>query len=544
MGVRVVRSIGSYRHGRLAAAVALAWLGAGQAFAADRDTADPADVQALRAQVTELTALLASLAERDRRQIGALSAQVGSLQDRLAVEEAARAAGPTATPRAAQNATDRTPIEETPGPRGRETAEPRVVQNSTHRFGLESADGRYSIGLTGDIQFDTGGDVGFRPASKAVGPQQLSDGVNARRARIGVTGTAAGDWGFALVYDAGNSSDQTAKGIETAQIIYTGLAGAAFEIGYSNTYFTLDQATSSNDTLFLERASPSNIATNFNTGDARSNAGIRVFDDRYWVGAYLTGPASGDSHTLTGERFGAFQRLAVQALSGPDYSLHLGVGVDELIRAPNTGNGTANLLTLSDQPELRIDPTALLNTGAIGTLANPVTGGYVIDLETAATYRSLFWQGEYYAYQVDRQGASDARFDGGYGELSWTLTGEAHKYNPQAASYFRIVPDHPFTTHGGWGAWELAGRVSYVDLDSNFLPGESLATTPAAVDGGKQLGYSLGVNWYPNDLIRIMLDYDHVDYRKANGAAIKGAPLGVPIGATLDAISLRAQVAY
>ena len=185
------------------------------------------------------------------------------------------------------------------------------------------------------------------------GPQNLSSGVNARRARIGITGTVLGDWGYAFVYDAGNSSNQTAKGIETAQIIYSGLLGSAFEIGYSNTFFTLDQATGSNDTLFIERATPSNVATSYNAGDARSNVGARFFGDRYWLGAYFTGPQSGDSHTLTAERFGAFQRAAFQVLKGDDYTVHLGFDVDELLKAPNSGNGTPNAITLSDEPELR-----------------------------------------------------------------------------------------------------------------------------------------------------------------------------------------------
>ncbi|MDR3513076.1 MAG: porin [Caulobacteraceae bacterium] len=519
------------------------WLamGPGQALAASPDSSD---AEALRAQVAALTQLVKSVSERDQQQIEALSAQVQALQTRLNQEEIATT-DQTARPRAAQNATGHFTLEGSQRAPEAQTAVPRVVQNATHRFAMQSADGQYSIGLTGDIQFDTGGDIGFHPASKVVGPQALSTGVNARRARIGIAGTAAGDWGYAFVYDAGNSSDQTAKGIETAQIIYGGLKGAAFEIGYSNTYFTLDQATGSNDTLFVERASPSNIATNLNAGDARSNAGVRFFGDRYWVGAYVTGPASGDSHTLTGERFGAFQRVAVQALKGPDYTLHLGVGVDELLRAPNSGNGTAYAISLSDQPELRIDPTTLLNTGTLGSLANPVTGAYVFDAETAATWRNLFWQGEYYHYEIERRGLSTAAFDGAYGQVSWTLTGETHRYNPQAASYFRISPTHAFSlAHGGWGAWELAARVSYVDLDSNFRSGHALSAQPGAVDGGIQRGYSFGVNWYPNDLIRFLLDYEHVDYEKANGTAVAGAPLGAPVGAKLDSIALRAQVAY
>ncbi|HEX3886001.1 MAG TPA: porin, partial [Phenylobacterium sp.] len=75
-------------------------------------------------------------------------------------------------------------------------------------------------------------------------------------------------------------------------------------------------------------------------------------------------------------------------------------------------------------------------------------------------------------------------------------------------------------------------------------PGVALSADPAAVDGGRQRAYSLGLNWYPNDLVRLLLDYSHVDYDKANGVAAKGLVLGVPVGAKLDAIALRVQVAY
>ena len=125
------------------------------------------------------------------------------------------------------------------------------------------------------------------------------------------------------------------------------------------------------------------------------------------------------------------------------------------------------------------------------------------------------------------------------------MTGEHHTYNPQSASYFRIYPKHPFSlTDGQWGAFELAARVSYVDLNSNFVDGKSLASNLAAVDGGRQTGYTLGLNWYPNDLFRILLDYNHIDYDKVNGTAVKGAALGAPVGARFNALSLRTQVAF
>lgn len=522
-----------------AATMALVALGSGQAFAAEGDASGAPDADALRAQVRQLSALVQSLSQHDQEQIQALSDQVKTLQSRL--DQAT-----TATPRAAQGVEGGPVLQAQSGAAAdSQSALPRVVQNSSKHFALQSPDGQYSIGFTGGFQFDTGDYVNFHPASKLSGPQALSAGENARRARFGVAGTAFGDWGYAFVYDAGNSQDTTPKGIQTAQLVYGGLKGAAFEIGYSNTFFTLDQSTSGYDTLFLERASPSDIATSLNTGDSRANAGARFFGDRYWVGGYLTGPASGDSHTLIAERFGAFERVAVQALKGPDYSLHLGVGVDELLQAPNTGNGTANAISLSTQPELRIDPTTFLNTGTVGTLANPVTGAYVLNVESAATFRNLFWQGEYYHYQIDRQALPRADFDGGYGQVSWTITGENHKYNPQAGAYYRIVPTKSFSLASGqWGAWELAARVSYVDLNSNFVQTKALTTQPAAIDGGLQRSYTFGINWYPNEIVRLLLDYNHVDYEKDNGVVTKGLALGAPVGAQFDAVSLRVQVVY
>jgi phosphate-selective porin OprO and OprP len=521
-------------------------------------SAQAADAQALRAQVDRLTALVETLSHHDEE----LSAQVKALQAKLAAREAAeQAPTETAIPRAAQAAPPETgaaQAAQTPPPppsiiapsrkeaaADDDVATPQIVQTSSHGFQVQSADGAYSIGLFGTIQIDAGDYLDVRPDSPYLGPQTLSNGVNARRAQIGVAGRVARDWAYALLYDGGGSSDQTPTGLRTAQIMWTGPRGTAWEFGYSNTYFTLDQSTSSVDLLFLERASPSNIATKFNTGNARANAGARFFSKWYWLGGYITGPQIGDSHSQTGERFGAFERATVQVVTGRDYSVHLGADLDQLFRAPNSGNTTPDTLTLSDRPELRIDPTNFLNTGAIGTAINPVTGGAVYDVETAATWRSVFWQGEYYHYTVSRLGLSQSAFNGGYGELSWVFTGEAHRYNAQGGNYRRPLPKDPFSIkNGGWGAWEIAARFSYIDLDNNYLVGDLQSATPAAVIGGKQYGYTFGLNWYPNDLIRLMFDYNHIDFQKFNAENNAHVPLGAPIGTSFDAISLRALVAY
>jgi phosphate-selective porin OprO/OprP len=416
---------------------------------------------------------------------------------------------------------------------------PRVTESATHRLAIESADGQYSIGLTGRLHLDIGDYANFDPKSKYVGPQDLNSGFDARRARIGVVGKVAGDWTYGLIYDFGNSADNTNAGIQTAQIAYSGFKDFSAEFGYSDTFFTLDGAT------------PQVVAANVNTGDFRSNAGVRYMNDRFWLGAYFTGPKNGDVHNQ-GETIGAFQRATVQALQDPDYSLHLGVGVDEIIKAAYAGGATAtapstNTFALSDQPDLRIDTTTLLNTGQLGSVGHPVTGGYIADVEAAGGIGSLFAQGEYFHYSIDRTGLKTAEFDGEYGEASYTLTGESRKYKKDSGAYSGIVPDHPFSLEEGtWGAFEVAGRVSYIDLTSNFTPGLPISSTsqPSAVNGGKQTSFTAGLNWYPNSYMRFMLDYVHVDFDKANPSTAGKALIGSPVGATMDAIALRSQVAW
>jgi len=48
----------------------------------------------------------------------------------------------------------------------------------------------------------------------------------------------------------------------------------------------------------------------------------------------------------------------------------------------------AQTLTLSDRPELRLDPTTLVSTGALAG----VSGAQVYSAEAAATYGPLFFQ--------------------------------------------------------------------------------------------------------------------------------------------------------
>ena len=138
-------------------------------------------------------------------------------------------------------------------------------------------------------------------------------GENVRRARIGVIGKLLSDWNFALVYDFGGTSDGFGSsisgelpgggtsGVENAYLSYTGLkpfdGKMAIEAGIMDLPWTIDNAMSSNDILFMERASSNVIANNIAAGDFRSAAGARWWNDWIWAGGYVTGPTTGPTRT-------------------------------------------------------------------------------------------------------------------------------------------------------------------------------------------------------------------------------------------------------
>lgn len=402
-----------------------------------------------------------------------------------------------------------------------------VVKMMHGRPVFESADGQDTLGVTGRLHFDMGA-IDWKPDSTTTNPQTLTSGVNARRARLGVTGKYRGDWDYALIFDLGGSHDN-GHTIENAFIGYTGFPGFKFTLGYQDVPFTLGESTSSNDIMFLEKSQVGDIATGIAGNDNRAAMGLTWHNSRAWVGVFATGPSSGTTSSindLTGAskvQFGATGRATYQVLQGSNYSFHLGVDAEGLIKPPHASGFRA--ISLGDNPELRVDATNTISTGTIGSFANPVTGASVYGVETAATIGSLYAQGEYYHFNVAREGMSDLGFNGGYVAASYTLTGEHRPYKAGCGCYGGIKPAHPFSLKNGtWGAFSIGARYSVMDLND------------AAIQGGKQTIYTIGLNWYPNDNMRFMLDYIH--------AHVAQTPAPFNRGGTMNAVALRTQFAF
>jgi phosphate-selective porin len=129
-------------------------------------------------------------------------------------------------------------------------------------------------------------------------------------------------------------------------------------------------------------------------------------------------------------------------------------------------------------------------------------------------------------------GPQNYLFNGGYVQLAYTLTGENRAYDKRggtlAREYFGkqgpyenawIVRDADGHFCWGKGAWEIAARYSYVNLNSG--------TGLDRIQGGIMDGVTLGLNWYVNNNLNVMFDwvYDNrYDLPVGNTAATTTIP--------------------
>jgi phosphate-selective porin OprO/OprP len=121
-------------------------------------------------------------------------------------------------------------------------------------------------------------------------------------------------------------------------------------------------------------------------------------------------------------------------------------------------------------------------------------------------------------------------FSGYYALVSYFLTGETRPYNPLKGGFGAVKPLDPldFQNGTGIGAWEVALRYSFLDLDQD----------DEGIDGGRERNITMGLNWYPISAMRVMLDYTwaNIDDRTVNGVDLNDEAVHI--------VQSRFQVAF
>ncbi|MEQ1708447.1 MAG: porin [Terricaulis sp.] len=506
-----------------AALLGASWL----AFAGAAWAQDPVEERLER-----IAALEAHLAE--------IETQIGELRERVAADATAEAARDAAA--SANNTNANTTVQ---------------VTLSNGRPTITSADGQSRFAIRGQFQYDeaqyeqSGAPTPDNRRSDASNPGDLSAGANFRRARLGFDG-AYRDWNYSLSFGlvgggAGGEDSQLAE----AFIEYAGwkpfddAAPVRLRIGAWGTPTGLDDATSNIETLFLERAAITELMRGIAGGDGRTGIGVFVNDQRWYGSFTLTGASIGNTGEFD-EQSNYIARLALLPLHGEHYGLHTGVSAIGVANPADTNSGTSitQTLRLRERSELRVDAQRFVDTGAIAS-----DGLTAYGLELGGFWNNLYAAGEVFQIDLSRtDGLADPRFSGWYVQGAWTLSGEQRRWNAANGGFQSVRPDRPFNVASSdWGAWEIAARYSVLTLNHN--EGMLGHATPAGgVRGGEQTITTIGLNWYPNNITRFLLDYQWVEIDRLdpeNNSIVTPAPgIGAQVGQGFEALSLRSQIAF
>jgi phosphate-selective porin OprO and OprP len=309
----------------------------------------------------------------------------------------------------------------------------------------------------------------------------LHDSVFLRRTRIGVTGRIDDVWSGIIEYDFAENGTSA-----NDVMINRKLGVGTLKIGQFKVPMGLNELTSSNSILLIERSTPSNLIAD----SRRIGIGYDWFAGDFGFQGMLYGRAigagqGGDTPLGLGGRFVYAPKLS------DDSFFHFGLSAAWEDRRDD------NVLRFRDRPEARPGGgVRLIDTGNITDVDD--TFKYGVELAYQAGPFSV--EAEYLSVDVSRAAGAEPGFSGYHLQASWVLTGEKRSYRN---GVFRGVAP----AQAGRGAWELAARYSHADLiDAGFL-------------GGEQDNFTLGLNYYASANVRFMLNYLYIDVSDSTAVA-------------------------
>jgi phosphate-selective porin OprO/OprP len=288
---------------------------------------------------------------------------------------------------------------------------------------------------------------------------------------------------FAFQYDFADPD----RPINDAVVAYRGFKPFVLTVGNFKEPFSLNQLISDNNTLFTERSIADVFAPGRSFGISLSANG------EAWTAA--AGVFGGNANRgIEDNGVAGTARVTYAPILQTDEVLHFGLaGSYRLLDRDGQG------FSLSVRPESFLFRTALVSTSRIRS-ADAVER---VGAEAAYQIGALRFQGEYIWTGVERSaGLAGTGFHGGYVEAGWTVNGNGRPYElaPKYGTTYGIfgapkIDSSQRLLNGGIGIFELGARVSYVDL------------TDRNISGGRELNYTLGVNWYPENNVKVAADY-------------------------------------
>lgn len=335
----------------------------------------------------------------------------------------------------------------------------------------------------------------------------FADGMNPRRVRMMTDGTWYDTFDYKLdvefmngagpgsVAGVSNSPGPTDAYVTIKQVPWVGNV----RLGNQKEWFSLEHLESQRMLMFLER-SPLFDASQPSAFNGARSPGVSVF--RTWandslftaVGVHKNisdplGFGVGDGqYSVTG-------RLAALPVWLPGMQTYWHVGGAMSLRDPVGGQVRVRV-----RDSVRNAPGPLLNLVA-DTGNIPADQQTLFNLETAYATGPLTLSGEFTTNLIEPAvpGVGTVAYHGFYAQAMWFVTGEHREWDPKVGVFKRVIPRCNFDPRrGSWGAVEVGGRYSFLDLDDR------------GINGGRLSDLTLGVNWYWTPNLKLQMNYDYL----------------------------------
>lgn len=305
------------------------------------------------------------------------------------------------------------------------------------------------------------------------------NGTMLRRGRFAVKSKLWEVWNAEYDMDIADNSVE----VKDMWFSYNGFHNSIIKAGHFKVPFSLNELTSSRLLTFMERGYP-----NIFPPGRRSALGVTKWGNVWHFSTAVYGQELAEKEqTRIDESIGFAGRFALSPRIGKNLLFHLGAG-----GVYQTPDNDSESIEYKIEPEAKMGDTEIL-VADISDVETIILYG----LEGAMKYNNFCLQGEYIQSNLARlDDLNDVTFSGFYTFLSWIITGEERPYYVNEGEFGQIIPKSKKL-----GAWELAVRYSHLDLTDE----------DAEIMGGMANNIVLGLNWYINPNMRIMVNYNIVD---------------------------------
>jgi phosphate-selective porin OprO/OprP len=385
----------------------------------------------------------------------------------------------------------------------KEQSSPKLIMSEEGfaGFGFVTPDKDFAMRLRGYVQTD---------ARFYFGDEiPINDTFLLRRMRPVIEGTFFHDYDYRIIMDVASRASITAGNnsfLQDAVVNAHYWPEFQMQAGKFKPPIGYEHLVSDANLLLLERGYPSELVPNREVGFQLHG---QLFAERlsYAVGAF-NGVSDGGSedYDVADDHKDVVGRLFTQPFKPSDNEYLKGLGFGAGASIGNQNGPLPSFVTLAQQRFF-----SYASGAGTSNSPNVIADGahWRVAPELQYTFGPFGIFGEYVvSSQEIQRNAAPAKDEITIANQAWNVTA-SYILTGEPNTLRGVSPRRPLSLHnGGWGAWELVGRVSELKIDDDVFP-----QFAAAGSARSALSYDVGLNWYLNRNLKLNFEYVHTHFQ-------------------------------